>query len=340
MLQQDDKNTRKILDIIKNEGFYIFRNQISDDELDIAKKYFKGNKVNYNRLKKEFIEPHMLNKVGNHINKNLINIKYRASNNNNSADAGSFHRDLHVTKRTRNVNIYTILTYLDGGIMELIPTSNKNQFINIFELLKYWRKKKLFTLNPGDILIFEMTMLHRGIFYKKQKNRRLIQLFDTVYEEDLEKSLNSVLHISCKDKCSKFTSNFFINRNKHKLSSNIINAFGYYNSAYGYGRNIITHFLSDKQIKYLSTESNQPRANIINNTFQPDNLYIINYKTKDILKNEWDYYKFLGFVLNLLCLLIMIITIIIITILILYKIIRKRQVIIKNIKKYTKNIQK
>ena len=59
-------------------------------ELNIAKKYFYGNSVNYNKLFDKFIKPIMLRKVSNEIDKKLVNIKFRASNNNNSSDAGGF----------------------------------------------------------------------------------------------------------------------------------------------------------------------------------------------------------------------------------------------------------
>ena len=90
------ESPEKIINTLKKKGFYVFRNMISPLELNVAKKYFYGNLVNYNRLRDRFINPFMLKKVGKEIDRNLVNIKYRASNNNNSSDAGAFHRDLHI----------------------------------------------------------------------------------------------------------------------------------------------------------------------------------------------------------------------------------------------------
>ena len=309
----NNNNSLSILNIIRDQGFFIFKNILNDHEINIAKKYFYDNKVNYNRLKNEFINPFMINKVENLINKKLVNIKYRASNNNNSSDAGCFHRDLHVITPDKNIKVYTILIYLDGGNMQIIPESNKNQFMNFIDIIKYWKKIKNIQLSPRDILIFEMTTLHRGIFYNKQPNRRLIQLFDTVYEEDLDFFLKTVMHISCKDKCNKFISNFFINTSKNKFINKIINTVGYYNSAFGYGRGIIKKFISNKEIKYLSTESNQPRAIIINNIFQKDNLYVLNFKSIDIPKQEWNCYIFFAFFFNIIILILLISVVIFIT---------------------------
>ena len=96
----------------------------------------------------------MLKKVGAELNKNLISIKYRASNNNNSSDAGSFHRDLHIKSNEKRVNNFTVLTYIDGGIMQLIPRSNRNQAIDILDIGDYYNNLVELKMNPGDILMF------------------------------------------------------------------------------------------------------------------------------------------------------------------------------------------
>ena len=227
---------QNILNTIKDKGYFIFRNLIPKENLEIAKKYFYDNKVNYNKLLDLFIKPHMLKRVGVEIDKQLVNIKYRASNNNNSSDAGSFHRDLHIKSNEKRVSNFTVLTYLDGGIMQLIPRSNRNQAIDILDIGEYYNSHVELRLNPGDVLIFEMATIHRGVFYKKQRSRRLIQLFDTVFEENLSYFLKTTLHIPCGGDCSEKTSNLFISMNKNKQYSQILNSLGYFNAALGYSK--------------------------------------------------------------------------------------------------------
>ena len=45
-----------ILNTIKDRGYYVFRNMIPKENLEIAKKYFYDHKVNYNKLLDLFIK--------------------------------------------------------------------------------------------------------------------------------------------------------------------------------------------------------------------------------------------------------------------------------------------
>jgi hypothetical protein len=306
---------QNILNTIKDRGYYVFRNMISKEQLEIANTYFYDHKVNYNKLLDLFIKPHMLKKVGSELDKNLISIKYRASNNNNSSDAGSFHRDLHIKNNETRVNNHTVLTYLDGGIMQLIPKSNRNQAIDLLDIGDYYNNLVELRLNPGDVLIFEMATIHRGVFYKKQPSRRLIQLFDTVFEEELSHFLKTTLHISCGDTCSQTASSFLISMNKNKKYSEFLNSLGYFNAALGYSKLPSKYFSAVPNIKYLSTESNQPRLEVINNTFQIDNHYIMNFETKDITTNDRKMFLFLSFILNQILVILLICVVIAIIIL-------------------------
>ena len=309
------ESPEKIKNIIKEKGYYVFRNMISKTELNIAKKYFYGNQVNYNKLFDKFIKPIMLKKTGKEIDKNLVNIKYRASNNNNSSDAGAFHRDLHIKSGEKRVSCHTLLTYIDGGVMQLIPTSNRNQNIDLLDINQYFDLREEIEMYPGDVLMFEMATIHRGIFYKKQESRRLIQLFDTVFEEDLDYFLKSVLHIPCGNKCDKNASDTFIKIHKTKLFSNVLNTLGYYNAALGYSKLPIKYITSNPNIKYISTETNQPRVIVEDNTFQKDNHYHPNFETIDISIEDRERYMFLSFILNQILTILLIIVIIAIIIL-------------------------
>lgn len=301
----------KIHSILKETGYYIFKKIIPNKFLEIAKKYIVDKNVNYNRLNKEFINPHMLSSVGKEIDRNIINIKYRVSNNNNSTDAASFHRDLHNYSNNKNTRVYTILTYIDGGNMELIPGSNRYPRMNIPQAFHFMNKRKSNILEPGDILMFEATTIHRGIFYKNQKDRRLIQLFDCVFDYDYDYYMRTIMHTPCKDKCDKEFAGSLVKLNKSKTMSNLMNFFIYFNTAFGYSKLGLSPFTKDKEIKYVSTDSNQARLNIKNDTFQKNNLYIMNVEGE----KNWDIknrriFLFLSFLLNLLIILILIILVI------------------------------
>jgi hypothetical protein len=309
------ESPEKIRQTIKDQGYYVFRNMIPKVELNVAKKYFYGNSVNYNKLSDKFIKPIMLKKVSNEIDKNLVNIKFRASNNNNSSDAGGFHRDLHIKSGEERVSCHTVLTYIDGGVMELIPTSNRKQTIDLLDVNQYYNMRKEVTLNPGDVLMFEMATIHRGVFYKKQESRRLIQLFDTVFEEDLDYFLKTILHVPCGDNCSKKTSDYFVKLHKNKFWSNLANSIVYYNTALGYTKLPMKYITKHPDVKYISTETNQPRVIVEDNTFQTDNLYHPNFETLNMSVEDRERFMFLAFLLNHILTFILVIVIIVIVVL-------------------------
>ena len=51
----------------------------------------------------------------------------------------------------------------------------------------------------------------------------------------------------------------------------------YYNTALGYTKLPMKYITSQKDVKYISTETNQPRVIVEDNTFQKDNLYHPNF---------------------------------------------------------------
>ena len=55
-----------------------------------------------------------------------------------------------------------------------------------------YKNKIVLNLNPGDIVVFNANMYHRGVKFTKGKNRRLLQVFDIfptqkLYEENIHK---------------------------------------------------------------------------------------------------------------------------------------------------------
>jgi cell wall-associated NlpC family hydrolase len=102
--------------------------------------------------------------------------KYRVSDNNN-ADASGFHRDIFAQKNIK-LPCYTFLHYFDETIMEVIPGSHNQLFVPVSKLVPTLQKSVRVTIRPGDLLIFDATLLHRGIFFVNLKSRKLIQVFE------------------------------------------------------------------------------------------------------------------------------------------------------------------
>lgn len=288
---------------IKNQGYYLFKNMIEKKNIDMAKLLFYDNKVIYNKLQDKLINPHILKNISNEINKKLINIEFSVSND-NSTDSNTsiyFHRDLHIKSNESRINCFTIVTYLDGGIVELIPESNRNPNITINNLKKFYDKKVLINLQPGDVLIYEMSILNREVIDENKDNRRLIELYNTVYLEDLDYFLKHTGFVSCGENCFKDNSITFIDDCKqNKFSNNLIYKLSYFNSAIGYSKLPISFITDDKEIKYLTNIVDKTILNIQENIYQKDNHYISNFNIKSLNMKERNKFLLLSFYLNII----------------------------------------
>ena len=292
---------------LEENGYIIFRDVIDKKSVIYAREQIT-DKVNYYKLK-PFIDLEMISKVNLLTNMDLDYIKYRVSNSNNSSDAGAFHRDIHTYDKTQP--IYTCLAYLDESMLEIIPKSHKQLCIPYLKFHKYFKSKIQLKMRPGDILLFNASLLHRGIFYNNNtNNRRLIQLFDCVSVKNMKEFEKSILHIPCRDKCSSLISNLFINLHKNKFTSNLSNKLALLSSFRGYGYTLNTiKFIrhKDKEIKHVSTESerNRPKTNIYDNKFHESNTYNMNkYRMKDIDENRRTLYRFFTFDIEYIILLL------------------------------------
>lgn len=292
----------------------------------------REDKVNYTEMK-NFIENTMLSKIKELMNWEVaIYTKYRVSDNNNSADASSFHRDIICQSYNHeNIPIFTCLTYLDNTTMELIEGSHKNLFMNFNESLISLRNKKKINIEQGDVFVFYSNLLHRGIFTEKLAHRRLIQVFEVFPSKKLfDKYKNNIIHIKGNEKYS----DFMINLSKNNITSGILNIYGYLNSSMGYG--IMSESKKMGAI-YFSSEGLRGRINPIKNTYQPINKYIINYETNDMPENLEKKMRFICYNRQYIIYSIIVIILIILIVIILisfYKIMRKPiKKIIKNTKR-------
>lgn len=152
------------------DGYVVYRNKISSDEQEYALSCI-GDKVDYTKLK-QFIDTMFLPKIGI---KDPVYVKTRFSNNTNSNDASLSHSDIH-NYTNEPMHIYTALVYFDKAEIELIPGSHINKH----------KDAMVITMNPGDVLVFNASVTHRGVSFNKN-NRRLLQVFGIFTKEDFQK---------------------------------------------------------------------------------------------------------------------------------------------------------
>jgi len=152
------------------ENGYMVLPAISKHEQEYALSCLEEDGVNYEKVK-HFIDTMFLPKLPF---KDPVYIKSRFSNNNNSIDASVFHSDVYNYTDDREIPMYTALCYLDEAQMELIPNSHLKPNASPLEELN---KAIVIKLKPGDILVFNARIVHRGKNFSNG-NRRLLQVFE------------------------------------------------------------------------------------------------------------------------------------------------------------------
>lgn len=316
-----------VISKLKDNGFLLLKNVIPQHIIINMKNQISKTHVNYTQTH-EYTKL-LMHYAGNNIGTPLTCTKYRVSNNNNSTDAASFHRDLQIHNpslmKVDPPNVFTILSYLDETVMQLIPGSHKKNSMSMLSAMKQFKNHVELKINPGDILIFYATTIHRGIFYKKQENRRLIQCFDCIPKNEINLLSKQILHLPCYPFCNKSIRTFFKKISRVKYLIEPINYINYLNVACGYGYQWkFVKKYGYTEASYISTESNNGRLHpALNNSLEPINKYII--LTEIIDAKPQDSYKIkryyatanilqFYFTLILICIIIFIVVLLILNI--------------------------
>lgn len=233
--------------------------------------------VDYDRMTR-YINNNMISAINQFLGWDADYLKYRVSDNNNSADASVFHRDI-INQRGDSVPCFTCLTYLDKTTTEVVPGTHKKLHMNYADSLVQFTKKIKITCSPGDILLFYSTLIHRGIFTENLPHRRLIQVFEVFPSaHELQKNSSKFLHV----KGDETYSRAMIKVSRYPIISDFLSTYGYFNCSTGYGQ------MNLPDIDYLSSEGLRERLEVRPGTLQDINKYIIVNKAplmpKDLVK--------------------------------------------------------
>jgi len=277
---------------LEEKGYVLLPKILNAQDLKFAQASFFNSKICYGNL--NTVNQNYLNIIKNKLDLDLVSMKYRASNNNNSTDAGMFHRDIHLTQLDK-YPIYTCLLYLDDAIMEVVPGSHRVAVMTFWESLQFYPLRKKLQILPGSILIFHSSLIHRGVFGKPQKNRRLIQQFTCVPRKELEVWQNKILHAPCPPQGRK--GNAICNQilNLIPLVFYISNFLVYLNVSRGYAFNFELHSrLKVPEVICISPETNQKRIEIKPNILYSSNKFVVNpdINLLDIASADYQTYNF------------------------------------------------
>jgi hypothetical protein len=271
-----------------NDGYIIYRNKLSKELLELYYNCYIDTKVNYN-LSNECIDK-TLEYINLENNWNCIYTKYRVSNNNNSTDASIYHKDILCQKsnKLQNIPIYTCVVYLDKTQLCLIPKTHLKLYMNVFESIKKYNNSVTFNILPGDIVLFNSNLIHKGNFLNNTKNRRVIQIFDIFPNTNIYNIyINKIYHIP-NVHYNKY--NIMKEISKYKII-NLIIFITYFNAATGYG-----NFKYSKTIPYkdviFSSDGKCMRYDFNNpNYIQESNIYVHNKNIKNYILDVKEHEK-------------------------------------------------
>ena len=162
-----------------DNGYILLKNILSTNQVNklsesiVDKDYIDNNKV------KTFIDNNVKVQVDKQMKWDLNYGKFRFSNHNNLTDAGTFHADIYNFTNKPIMPIYTMTTYLDNATLELIPKTHKDSSYNALN------NRTKINMTPGDILLFNAALHHRGVA-TNNGNRRILQIFDVFSDKTSE----------------------------------------------------------------------------------------------------------------------------------------------------------
>ena len=169
----------KIRENLEEYGFCILRN-FDTSNIPRWKEGMQcpSGKVNYTQIR-PLIESSIvtLNRVTGW---DSVYAKYRASagctvDSSNASDAAAFHRDIH-THSEVTPPLFTLVMYYDEADLEILPKSHRRLDLGMIEYAQYPSQTIHFT--EGDAILFNSSMMHKGVFRKIGESRRCVQIFD------------------------------------------------------------------------------------------------------------------------------------------------------------------
>ncbi len=113
------------------------------------------------------------------LGKDAIAAKYRVSDNDNT-DASAFHRDVIRKQGASPFEVLTCIVYLDDAAMEVIPCSHARTY-GAMDALAATQLTLLF--HAGDVMLFNSELVHRAVLIPSGRQRRVIQIFDVVFNQ-------------------------------------------------------------------------------------------------------------------------------------------------------------
>lgn len=262
----EDVNAR-----LHEDGFLLVRQCVNPETIEQFNDNVSKTTVNY-----EGMTP-VVSDMKTYLHKLLgweaIMTKFRVSNQENKIDASFLHNDLKNVSRTNTpIPCHTVLLYGDKGRMQLIPRSHHRTHESVIHATRDLLRTVTIDINPGDLLVFNASIIHRGIFVNTKCNRRLMQIFEVYPNQETFDKFATMVDTSYVNNSPALRALQAINRktSTQPLINEVINILMYFN--YRLGNQPQLNKVPDKyKSRFASNETKRRLEHIKDSTM---NLYV------------------------------------------------------------------
>jgi hypothetical protein len=279
---------------LNSNGYIIIKNKMSIVEQKSGLSCMINDKVNYTVLK-SFIDNVFLPKTPF---SDPVYLKARISNNNNSIDAAVLHSDVYNFTSETEIPMYTALCYFDKAELELIP---KSHIMPRSSFMDDNNNRIVLHLEPGDIVVFNAVITHRGVNFSKGENRRLLQVFEIFPTRELHEQ-NVSKFLICDTSTNKNEKNLLYYIAQVQWLINIVNFVAFYLSFNDLKYKVMGMDLPpwQKKDRYISYEPGG-RVDYKEGLIDDNNINII-FNDSEIIKysNFYAWIIFICFIIALL----------------------------------------
>lgn len=256
---------------LHEDGFLLVRQCVKSDTLENFRNGVGKAEVNYRGMSP--VVNDMKKCLHDLLGWTPVMTKYRVSNQENKIDASFLHNDLKNVSRTNTpIPCHTVLLYGDKGRLQLIPKSHHKTHESMIHATLDLQNTITIDIEPGDLLVFNASLIHRGIFFNTEDNRRLMQIFEVYPNKETFDKFAKMVDTSYVNKSPILKTLQEVNRktSTQPLINEVTNILMYFN--YRLGNQPQMNKIPDKyHSQFASNETKKRLENIEDTTM---NIYV------------------------------------------------------------------
>lgn len=256
---------------LASEGYVIVRGCVPEETVRTFRENVGKTEVNYKNMSPVVYDVKTC--LRDQFGWDPVMTKYRVSNHENKIDASFLHNDVKNLSRTNTpIPCHTVLLYGDEGKLQLIPRSHGKTHISLAHATYDLTNIITVDIHPGDLLVFNASIMHRGIFFDTEAHRRLMQIFEVYPNLETFKKFAPMVDTSYVNTSGTLETLQNINRrtSTQPMINEITNIVMYYN--YRLGNQPQFNKIPDAYRSRFASNETKPRLESLDDTTM--NLYV------------------------------------------------------------------